>query len=158
MSRDKMKTLGGTQDYSTYIETLRSVVKQNEVDKNRVEQLRQFTSFEESKLQNHVHHLRHLQEIQQREYQMWQTRAQELANQQRELELSIQKQSQSLAFSKAELEHGLRMINLMPSSRPSDYLANTGLHKSPSENIRGDWEKVGDQLAQSYFYKSNKKK
>ncbi|MGL1957865.1 MAG: hypothetical protein OCD00_11185 [Colwellia sp.] len=158
MSRDKMKAFDGTQDYSTYIETLRSVVKQNEVDKNRVDRLREFTNFEESKLQNHVHHLRHLQEIQQREYQMWQIRAQELANQQRELEQLIQNQSQSLAFSKAELEHGLRMINLMPNSRPSDYLANTGLNKSPSENIRGDWEKVGEQLAQSYFYTRNTEK
>jgi len=155
MSRDQMKAFASTQDYSTYIETLKSIIKQNEVDKNRVDRLRKCTNYEESKLQNHVHHLRHLQEIQQREYQMWQTRAQELANQQRELEQLIQKQSQSLAFSKAELEHGLRMINLMPNSRPSDYLTNTGLHKSPSENIRGDWEKVGKQLAQSYFYTRN---
>ena len=158
MNRDKMKTFKGAPDYSTYIKTLKSVVKQNEVDTRRVDQLQELTNIEKSKLQNHIQHLRYLQKIQHSEYQMWQARAQEFSNDQRKLESLIERQSKSLLFSKIELERGLRMINLMPNSRPSNYLTNTGLHKSPSDNICGDWLKVGGQLAQSYFYKAGNKK
>lgn len=150
MSKGKMKAFN-TQNYSAYIETLKSIIQQNAVDAQRVEQLQCFTKCEESKLQNSLQNLCHLKDVQQQEYNMWQARSQELSNTQKKLELLIEQQSKNLAFSKAKLEHGLRMIDLMPSSRPSDYLANTGLHKSPSENIRDDWEKVGEQLSQSFF-------
>lgn len=146
-----MRAFNSEQDYTSYIETIKNIVKQNEADKKRVDQLQRFTEFEESKLQNHLHHLRHLQEVQQLEFQMWQKKAQELSNKQKELEQIIEQQSKTLALSKAQLEHGLRMIDLMPSSRPSDYLANTGLNKSASENINSDWVKVGEQLARSFF-------
>lgn len=147
-----MKILKNTNNYSAYIDSIKSIVKQEAADKNRLAELQKLTHLEESRLQNHVQHLRHLKELQQKEFQQWQSRVQELTSHQKLLEQQIENQSKNLAFSKAQLEHGLRMINLLPNSTAEDYLANTTLHKSSEENLRGDWGKVGEQLAQSFFY------
>ncbi|TOO26569.1 hypothetical protein, partial [Vibrio parahaemolyticus] len=67
----------------------------------------------------------------------------------KKLEKIIEQQSKELAISKAQLEHGLRMIDLAPKSTVADYLANTSINKSLSEAISDDWQYVGGHLAHS---------
>ncbi len=151
MSKNNTYSFNNNRDYSEYIETIKSIVKQNEADNKRIENLNSNTLVEESQLQSYVQNLRHIQEVQHREYELWQQRALAFSRQQKHLELLIENQSKNLAISKTQLEHGLRMINLMPNSKAEDYLANTNIDKSANENLRNDWEKVGDQMASSFF-------
>ncbi|MGB0835373.1 MAG: hypothetical protein ACPGR2_12700 [Psychrobium sp.] len=151
MSKKDSYSFINTKDYSNYLDAMKLIVKQNEADKQKLSNLKNRALIDESKLQSYVQNLKHIQEMQLREYERWQERAGLLAKQQEELELLIENQSQNLAFSKAQLEHGLRMIDLMPKSKVEDYLASANLNKSISESIRGDWVKVGAQIANSFY-------
>ena len=147
MTKESMKNL--SENYSSYVQSLRTIVRQNEQDSRQLDNLKQEAALQESTLQHYIHNLKHIQEIQQLEFQRWQTKALELAEQQRKLEKIIEQQSKELALSKAQLEHGLRMIELTPSSTIADYLANTSINKSISEAISDDWKCVGAHLAHS---------
>lgn len=147
MTKENMKNL--SENYSNYIQSLKTIVRQNEQDGRQLNNQKQATAFQESSLQHYIHNLKHVQEIQQLEFQHYQKKALELAEQQRKLEKIIEQQSKELALSRAQLEHGLRMIELAPSSTIADYLANTSINKSISEAISDDWKYVGAHLAHS---------
>lgn len=147
MTKESMKNL--SEHYSDYVQSLKTIVKQNEQDNRRLDSLKREAAVQESTLQHYIHNLKHIQEIQHLEFQRWQAKALELAEQQKKLEKIIEQQSKELAISKAQLEHGLRMIDLAPKSTVADYLANTSINKSLSEAISDDWQYVGAHLAHS---------
>ena len=139
-------------DYTEMLNTLKAVIKQNEADKAKLQELQLTSKIEESKLQHYLHTLNHIKEQQHNEFTLWQEKAKRLEEKEKELERLIKNQAYNLEKSRANLESGLRMINLIPSSTAEDYLANTSLEYSSYEGLRSDWSKVGDLLAKSYIF------
>lgn len=149
MSKENMKQ--SSECYWEHIDSLKAVARKSEQERMDFAQLQHNAAVQESTLQHYVSNLKHVQEMQRREMEQWQERARQLANQQKQLEMAIEQQSKNVALSKAELEHGLRMLDLFPNSSPRDYLADTSLFKSLNEAISEDWNHVGSHLANSYW-------
>lgn len=138
-------------EYQHYIDSLKTVIKRTEESKDKLQHLQISASNQKDSLRDCLNNLSHLEEIRKQEQQQWQIRAQQLANRKKELELQAEHYSRALAFSNAELEHSLRMINLFPSSSSKDYLNKAHQNASISESLKKDWANVGDQLALSLF-------
>ncbi|MDD9197543.1 hypothetical protein PVK62_17105 [Aliivibrio sp. S3MY1] len=155
MRKEKMRSIEANSDYKHYIDSLKTVIRHTENNKQNLDKLQHSAAFQELCLKECLNNLDHLEYVQKKEYDQWQERAQRLRAQKEQLRLQVQEHSQALALSKAQIEHSLRMINLFPDSSASDYLKSTSLNKTLNETLRKDWEKVGDQLAQTMFELKN---
>lgn len=138
-------------EYTHYIESLKVVVRDSDENNHDVQKLKKSAINQEHNLNECLVNLEHLEHIKRIEEREWRVRSEQLERKTRELKLEAQYHSQTLATSKANIEHSLRMINLFPSSTSDDYLKCTNSNKSISESLKNDWSRVGDQLASSLY-------
>lgn len=138
--------------YQSYIDSLQAVVNKSEESKHKnIQELHHSTNIEEHRLHECLNSLEHLKRVKEIEQLEWDLRAQQLAFKQKELEIKAMQHSHKLAHSKAQLEHGLRMINLFPNSSANDYLKNTSSTKTINEALKNDWSRVGEQIALTLY-------